>query len=106
MHGKAPRQGDPFPSLSGTSRKGSGAPPHDAHLAPRLVYTLTEVHDILQLAHVRRQREYIPLAVGGAQLLGEHFQRVKIGVGDGHFEPEAMSPASEYMSAHLGEKKN
>ena len=68
-----------------------GVPPHDAHLAPRLVYTLTQAHDLLQFAHVCRHREYISLAVRAAQLLGERLQGVDVNVSDGHFEPETMS---------------
>jgi len=90
------------PSLSEASGKGSGAPPHDAHLVPRLVHTLAQAHDVLQLANVRRHGEYISLAVRGDQLLGKHLQRVDVDVSNGHFEPEATSRA---MSAHLGKKK-
>ena len=63
-----------------------------------------QVHDILQLAHVRRHSEYIPFTVRGLQLLGERFQYVDIEVSDGHFEPKAVSPACQHTS--VGQKKN
>lgn len=89
---------------------GDGSPPapHDAHLAPRLVNTFTQAHDILQLAHVRRQGKYVRLAMRGDQLLGERLERRGVDVSDCYFQSETDKRpriAGQHISAQLQTKR-